>query len=91
MNLLSLNDARSGTIQMARNDKPAGQVFKMLADTFLFTIEKETTSFFITCGEGITSYLKVPYKPGEGYYKIYGYMGCDSGRKNEISITPTFD
>lgn len=88
---LKLISECSCTIQMARNDKPAGRVFKMLADTFLFAIEKETTGFFITCGEGITSYLKVPYKPGEGYFRIYGYMGCNSARKNEISITPKFN
>ena len=47
MNLLSLNDARSGTIQMARNDKPAGQVFKMLADTFYSPLKKKQRAFLL--------------------------------------------
>lgn len=67
----------SCTIQFARNDKPAGQVFKMLSDSFLIAIDKGTTGFYITCGKSNTVYLKIPYSPGQGFYRMGGKMPCD--------------
>ncbi len=67
----------SCTIQFARNDQPAGQIFKMASDSFLIAIDKGTTGFYITCGKSNSVYLKIPYSPGLGYYRIGGKIRCD--------------
>jgi hypothetical protein len=78
----------SCNIQFARNDKPAGHPFKMTSDSFKIAIDSATTGFYITCGKGATAYVKIPYRPGEGYFKIFGKMHCDKKGKNEITIEP---
>ena len=75
-------------IQFAGNDKPAGHSFKMVSDSFLIAVDSVTTGFYITCGNGTTAYIKIPYRPGQGYFKIFGKMHCDKKEKNEITIEP---
>ena len=76
------------SFQLARNDKPAGHAFKMLSDSFLIAVDKETTGFFISCGNSDPVYLKIPYTPGEGFYRIAGIMTCGKEDENQLSIEP---
>jgi hypothetical protein len=74
------------SFQLARNDKPAGQIFRMLSDSFLIAVDKETTGFFIICGKSNPVYLKIPYTPGQGFYRIAGIMPCGKNAKEKMSI-----
>ena len=76
------------SFQLARHDKPAGQVFKMLSDSLLIAVEKETTGFYITCGESNTAYLKIEYKPGQSFYHIVAKMSCDKKNIDPLIIEP---
>ena len=54
-------------VQFTRNDKPVGQAFKI-------TIDAETTGFYIKFRNSKPNYVKIPYPPGQGLYKIIGKM-----------------
>ena len=72
----------------AWNDEQAGQASKMGYDSFKIAIDAETTGFYIKCGNSNPDYIKIPYLPGQGLYKIIGKMPCDKKPKGTISIEP---
>jgi hypothetical protein len=91
------------TLQFARNDKPAGVSYVLVPDTLFVAIAKETTGFFLTCGDSNIAYFKFQYEPGNYIYKLTGEMPCDkaildpqeklffSEEPETTSITPTFN
>lgn len=76
------------SIQFARDDKPTKQIFKMLSDSFLIAIDRGTTGFYITCGKSNTVYLKIPYSPGQGFYRLAGIMPCSKEGLETMIIEP---
>ena len=75
-------------VQFTRNDKPAGKPLKMVTDSFKIAIDAQTTGFYIKCGSSKPAYVKIPYRPGQGFFKILGKMPCDKNSKGSISIEP---
>ena len=89
-------------VQFARNDKPFGEPQRMVSDSFIVAVDKQTTGFYITCGESNTGYFKFQYQPGQYIYTLTGEMPCDKSVidplttfrfavEPESSITPSFD
>ncbi len=75
--------------QLAVNNKPAGQIFIITADSVQFKVKKEETGFFIHCGESNIVYIRIANRPGNGYLRFAGKMECD--KKNIEPFKPDED
>jgi hypothetical protein len=75
--------------QMTRKHKPAGQVFLMVADSFIIAIDSLTTGFILKCRKGDPLYIPIPYRPGQGFLRKLSFVKCKPG-ENKYSIQPFF-
>jgi hypothetical protein len=57
----------------------------MLTDSFKIAIDAQTTDFYIKCRNSKPTFVKIPYGPGTGFYKILEIMPCDEKSKGTIS------
>jgi hypothetical protein len=73
-------------VQFARQDTPAGKTMKMVSDSFLIAIDKETTGFYIRCGKSKPTYIKIPYTPGDIVIKAYLIASCDAKKAATFTI-----
>ena len=78
-------------MQIAWDNKPAGEVMEMMADSFMIAVDSGTTGFYLKCGDSNMAYIKIPYQPGQGYYYISGTMACDKTEIEAIKPDPDSD
>jgi hypothetical protein len=60
----------------------------MLSDSIKIAVDSGTTGFYVTCGTSNPVYVRIPYKPGQHFYKIIGKMPCDKKSKSTLTIEP---